>query len=423
MKKRERIFLSLTKVFLVFALACLFISCPGNGGKGNGGTNSGGNGSSVSSEPVYVEFDTSLMTCHKKNDKTDSILSGKTVLHEKDKIVFVSTPSTGKTPAQWLLNGKVSKYSTYSTFTYTVNLKNSIVKDGKNVIVVSYTPRDLQKIKIVFDETKMTCEKSLSETVKTGDFVDEDDFLTFEAILPPKKIVDYWSTNGEKDKYSEEEDSYSLSCFLFDAKLVDGVHVIEVDYTIKPPQKVKIIFDETKMSCSKGHYMNGDSIKTNTVLDENDEIRFQANPPTGTRADKWFVNDVEQPKYIDENDTFDYTVEPNEAVDGSGGEKIVKIHYNTRDIEIIIIKFDETKIKCTEGLFGGGPVVTSGKSFEEGEEIEFEAILNPGESVQNWYANEEQCGLDSTKNSYTINRKDAKIVDGKKVIEITYTLE
>ena len=139
------------------------------------------------------------------------------------------------------------------------------------------------------------------------------------------------------------------------------------------------------------------------------ELKFTAKLVDGETLENWYVNNNKK-----ENETkkdFVYKVVATDA----DSNKVINISYKKSNA--LKLTFDSTQITCEKGA-QGGEVFTSGSKIEEGVELKFTAILIDGETLENWYVN------DNKKESETKNNFVYKVVatdaDNNKVINISY---
>ena len=220
--------------------ALLLTGCP-HGGGGNSGNNSEGN--TGTEEKILIEYDAGKIVVWTKDaeNKWKKIPSGTEVaagtwLELNDRIL-----PENKVPDKWLVNTKVLDGNEY-----TVNAADAIVKDGKKVITVTYTIRPAEQVKIKFDETKINVKVNgndgVFKSITTGTPVYEKKPLWFnEKNLPEGQTLDKWKVNTKE-----------LAKRVYKVNRADAVtdgsnKFIEVTYTTKPAEQVKIKFDETKI--------------------------------------------------------------------------------------------------------------------------------------------------------------------------------
>jgi len=130
---------------------------------------------------------------------------------------------------------KVDKWSINSKFRespfYFVSLDDAIEENGIWVLHIDYTLCKARPVMIKFDPTHITIKqrifRKLTE-ISTGEYVDEDRFIRFEAKnLPAGKKIDKWNFNGRPIIYNFNR------VYIKDAIEEDGKKVINVTYTLK----------------------------------------------------------------------------------------------------------------------------------------------------------------------------------------------
>ena len=139
------------------------------------------------------------------------------------------------------------------------------------------------------------------------------------------------------------------------------------------------------------------------------ELKFTAKLVDGETLENWYVNNNKK-----ENETkkdFVYKVVATDA----DSNKVINISYKKSNA--LKLTFDSTQITCEKGA-QGGEVFTSGSKIEEGVELKFTAILIDGETLENWYVNDNKKENETKKDFvYKVIATDA---DNNKVINISY---
>jgi len=158
-----------------------------------------------------------------------------------------------------------------------------------------------------FDDKKIICTKSgSSENLKSGVTVKEKELYKFIAKLDDDKIVDKWTANNKVISSSDPD----RCLYTIDPKNADKNNVIEVKFTDKIAKKVKLIFDENSIKCTK----SGESknIHSGTEVKEGYLYRFNAQDVTKEDIDNWYINDKVQTSYKG-NIRLLYTINPKDA--------------------------------------------------------------------------------------------------------------
>lgn len=388
--------------------ALLLTGCP-HGGGGNSGNNSEGN--TGTEEKILIEYDAGKIVVWTKDaeNKWKKIPSGTEVaagtwLELNDRIL-----PENKVPDKWLVNTKVLDGNEY-----TVNAADAIVKDGKKVITVTYTIRPAEQIKIKFDETKINVKVNgndgVFKSITTGTPVYEKKPLWFnEKNLPEGQTLDKWKVNTKE-----------LAKRVYKVNRADAVtdgsnKVIEVTYTTKPAEQVKIKFDETKIKVRlKDNDGNSSPITTGTPVYEGREIWFDllVSLPEGEQFDTWLVNT---------KDVFFSNTYAVEAADASeeGGQKVIEVTYKTKPgVNPVTLKFDPSLVNVYPAKLADS--LNFGATVYEGTDLSLRDRLPDGTEVDKWFIN----ATEHKKNYiYFVNPADYATENGKKVLRIRFTVK
>lgn len=253
--------------------------------------------------PIKIEYDASKIKC-KKFLKDDEVSSG-TVVKANEQYTFIAKLTEGKIVDHWFVNEKIASfYDGEEKFHYTVKQDDA---DIQNPIVISFTEKTQELLTLKFDDKKIICTKSgSSENLKSGVTVKEKELYKFIAKLDDDKIVDKWTANNKVISSSDPD----RCLYTIDPKDADNNNVIEVKFTDKIAKKVKLIFDENSIKCTK----SGESknIHSGTEVKEGYLYRFNAQDVTKEDIDNWYINDKVQTSYKG-NIRLLYTINPKDA--------------------------------------------------------------------------------------------------------------
>ena len=255
-------------------------------------------------------------------------------------------------------------------------------------------------VKIKFDESSITVYKQGSGRIHTEDTVYEGTRLSFNAKnLPAGQQVDKWKVNTKVLDYS----GYTVNAA--DAVPEDSDKVIEVTYTTKTAQAVKIRFDESTITVRKD---GSDEIHTEDTVYEGTWLSFDAkNLPAGQLVDKWKVN----------TEVLNYSIYKVDAADAveEGGVKVITVTYTTKAAQGVVIKFNPSTVEVYNS--NTHTPIAANTSVYEGTELRFEPKGIPAQAVDKWKVNAKKLEY----YWYTVDAADAIDEGGQKVIEVTYT--
>ncbi|MGP1576348.1 MAG: hypothetical protein ACTTH7_02490, partial [Treponema sp.] len=215
--KQRKILSMIGALVVMIGAAALFTGCP----QANGGNDA--------PEIAAIEFDTATIECKKGPYPYTKIKRGDFV-KKNDELRFEAILSPGKTVENWYINDVKQPHETSPTMYYTV--KAADIVGGK--LKVSVVIKDTDKIE--FDTATVKCKKGLiSDTeIKSGDPIQENDELRFEAILPPGKTVENWYINDVKQPH---ETSPTMYYTVKAADIVGGK--LKVSVVIKDTDKIE----------------------------------------------------------------------------------------------------------------------------------------------------------------------------------------
>jgi len=165
---------------------------------------------------------------------------------------------------------------------------------------------------IEFDSTRVTCINTNSfpyNNINTGDPIQENDKLLFEAIWLSGKIVKNWYINDVKQE--DETDS----TMLYTVKASDFAdRKLKISVVFKDAEKETVEFDSATIKCQNTNSYLYTAVTSGSPIQEKDELLFEAILPTGKIVENWYINDVKQ-KYKTDS-TMYYTVKASDIVGG-----------------------------------------------------------------------------------------------------------
>ena len=147
-----------------------------------------------------VEFDSTRVKCQNTNSFPYTDINNGDPIQENDRLLFQAILPPGKIVKNWYINDVKQEYSTDLIMGYTV--KASDIAGGR--LKVRFDTKDAVQGTVEFDSTRVKCQNTNSfpyTNINTGDTIQENDKLRFEAILPAGKVVENWYINDVKQKY------------------------------------------------------------------------------------------------------------------------------------------------------------------------------------------------------------------------------
>ena len=181
--KHKKIVSMIGTLILIISAVALITGCPQKTTAGKSG---------------IIEFDSTLVKCTNINSYTN--INNGDPIQENDRLLFQAILPPGKIVKNWYINDVKQEYSTDLIMGYTV--KASDIAGGR--LKVRFDTKDAVQGTVEFDSTRVKCQNTNSfpyTNINTGDTIQENDKLRFEAILPAGKVVENWYINDVKQKY------------------------------------------------------------------------------------------------------------------------------------------------------------------------------------------------------------------------------
>ena len=195
------------------------------------------NPSGSATNTIVIKFDNTKIKC---SDMQEKDIPNGTILATGTEVKFeaINIP-TGQIIDKWTI-GKKIRNAALSTTWYEI-LKDDAVG---NTINVSYTLKKPAKLKIVFDDTKVRCEKDDSE-IETNSEVFEQDQLYFTPKNIASDKVAVW-------EIKDIEQLYEFNCLWYNVKFSDAnnSNEIKLDYSERDKKEIRIQFDASKVKCT-----------------------------------------------------------------------------------------------------------------------------------------------------------------------------
>ena len=140
-----------------------------------------------------------------------------------------------------------------------------------------YKEPEVEKAKIIFDESKISC-RYFDEEIHDGGSVDLGAWrMTFEAKEYKSGNIVFWSFN-DKEMDPTDSATYTLGDFGTDhCKNENGKYQLKVTVTTREPYRVAIQFDENKFNCYsyRGYSSENDvAINKGDLVSEGSLLRF-----------------------------------------------------------------------------------------------------------------------------------------------------
>ena len=182
--KHKKIVSMIGALVLIISAVALITGCPQKTTAGKSG---------------IIEFDSTRVECTKTNSFPYTTINNGDPIQENDRLLFQAILPPGKIVKNWYINDVKQEYKTDSTMLYTVQASDFV--SGK--LKVRFDTKDPVQGTIEFDAS-VTCQRINSSpytNINTGDTIQENDKLRFEAILPAGKVVENWYINDVKQKY------------------------------------------------------------------------------------------------------------------------------------------------------------------------------------------------------------------------------
>lgn len=227
--KQKRLVSMIGTLVLIISAVALITGCPQ--------ANKGGGGNSVIVENIIIKFDNTKIEC---SDMQNKDIPNGTTLATGTEVRFkaINIPS-GQIVDKWTI-GKKIRNATSSTTWYKISKDDA---EG-NTINVSYTLKMPAKLKIVFDGTKVICEKAGSE-IETNSEVLEQDWLVFTPKNIAANKVAVWKIKNIERLYE-----FNYLWYRIKSSDANNLNEIKLDYSERDKKEIRIQFDSSKVKCT-----------------------------------------------------------------------------------------------------------------------------------------------------------------------------
>ncbi len=279
-------------------------------------------------------------------------------------------------------------------------------------------PKVPEHIKLQFDKNKMTCKNNRGVAIESGSEVKVGEVYQFTATLAAGRAVDKWAVNGQ-DWFNGNSFSYRVR--ERDAKTANP---IVISYRDKVQETFTVEFDGDKIKCNQ--YVSSDnyiSVSSGGSLKEGETYEFEPKDgaiEAGKIIKEWLINDnsINETHY----DTYGQTsFEDVFSRSDANSEGKIKISFTTKDAEEVIVKFDESKIKC-KTVDSNSTTLSTGTRVKEGEHegyLLFEATkISDAQKIKNWRVNGANAGYKGRLKFYWLI--DARKKDSNGAVTIDF---
>ncbi|UTC61303.1 hypothetical protein E4O05_06935 [Treponema sp. OMZ 787] len=275
MMKQKRLVSMIGALVLIIGAIVLITGCPQ--------PNNSGDGNPPMVENIVIKFDNTKIKC---SDMQNKDVPNGTTLAAGTEVWFkaINIP-TGQIVNKWTI-GKKIRNATSSTTWYKISKNDA---DGNN-IKVSYTLRSPAKLKIVFDATKVRCEKQGVEIGNNSEVLEQDRlYFTPKNIAPDKVAV--WEIKDKGEAYFSNFNSLSYRVKMRDA---NSSNEIELVYSERNKEKITVQFDASKIKCtnqettvnvtSNSKILEGTVLKVETI--DGSEVEWEIGGTTYIGSEK-----------------------------------------------------------------------------------------------------------------------------------------
>jgi len=291
----------------------------------------------------------------------------------------------------------------YYFLQYTVDKSHANTQNELEVKAF-YTPKQIAKAKLKLLKTTIDVQKLVRPgqqptRLSDGAEVNEGDMLVFRIRdgAEQGRIVGKWLVNGKEVGQGKEVRGYiypdGRGCQLAEltaTSFVDeaGEKVLKVDYELRELAKAKLKLLKGTIEVDKIVSGQRNPLQNGAEVSEGDELQFRLkhDAEQGKIVDKWLVNGekVEEGMQSDGRGFSFWRLKAQLFVD-EAGEKVLKVDYELREPQDIIIRFDASKIEIQKRGQHGPESLASGDKVKEGTHVEFKA--KDGIYVEKWKFN------------------------------------
>lgn len=321
-----------------------------------------------------ISYNPILIDCvnYENNEKID--IGAK--VFQGMKLKFTVELEAGFDLISWAINGIAKTDELRKVFVYTVDIADG--RGENKEILISCNTKEKEKIRIVFDEQRISCCEfySKDKKIKNKDIVHEDVWLSFEAKLGDYDEVEYWIVKGAGTNASHNKYSYKVN--KNDVEVVNEEKVINIGLRLK--QKCKFQFDDTLISCK--HDKDHKSINKEEGVTVGWGLVISAKLKEGEKVSAWKINDIVQKENGQNvtNDVLRYKV----ATKDVNSEGFIKLDVEIEKLGSVNLRFDSSKISCTKG---NEPIQNEARVYQ-GETVVFKPIkIERGKKFENWKLN------------------------------------
>lgn len=288
----------------------------------------------------------------------------------------------------WFLNGKRTGFpkiainptiyqTNGSSFAYFYRISEEDADENGN-INISYTTHERKSISIEFDSSIEAYKGSATARtrIESGTVIKEDTFLSFRK---EPSIGEYFDENfyfnGKKWEFILSSDLYLLNSN--DAVEKDGILVLEVTTKTRPEQEIKIVWNDSNMTCQNHsgsvNFSSGDSVS------EGKSLVFKYNLTDNTKIIRGFFTDGKDDSHIlarnGDTDKIEGCIVKADLkyCVKEGGEYVLRPRFQIEDKQMVTIMFDSS-LEC-RNRDSSGSIVTNGMKIPEGTTLGLKANI------------------------------------------------
>ena len=382
-----------------------------------------------SSEKLKIVFsqNISAQLTDASGRRTHETLSSGGVVSDGQVIRFEAQVSSGKVLESWVVNEKSKDVTVINrnVLLYIASVSEAKGDAGKKEIEVKFTEKEASKIHLQFDEETIESISNAKRGFKQDDEVISGDMVYIEPKkekIKAGKAVEYWTCNGGKCESIISDGSYfSYIVDEKDAKKEGDKLIIKIGAVFRDALKVKVKFDDTKISIishAGDSGIEGKEVKNGDEVYENTWLEGSVKELGDSVVDKWLCNKKEvTPIYSVQ--TLELFV-TRDVAKKEGGEWVLDIEVVTRVAKKFTLKF-EPPITCSTWEKGNRKDIASGTQVKEGDDLQFGATVPEGKVADSWLVNGVAKEKFKKRGSfwYEVVAKDAK----NDVIEISLSMQ
>ena len=276
--KQRKVVSMIGALVLIMSVVAIMTGCQALSRSDSTSTNGGGANNDKHTKRYTISFDDSEIKCERNYS---TINSGDEIKAGEQLSFQVLKLPENKIVDRWLVGKSVIKPNYY----YRVNIADA---DDLGVIHISYRLRDIIKLKIIFDESKIKCEEKYgsADEIKSGTEVDESVYLRFTLTTPLLNKTVIWAVN-RNDIWNGEFDELEYQVKPSDA----DEKKINITYTERDLMELIVRFDNNKIECIK--ISDGSKVLDGSKHLEKTKLKFKS---IGGKRVKWCIGSDGSPR-------------------------------------------------------------------------------------------------------------------------------